>query len=95
MAFNGWPAQAVEFYDGLEEDNSREYWHAHKAVYSEAVLRPMEELLEELSGRFGAGRIFRPNRDVMFSANKFQAGQTELPKEAGILKQIKFEVKKP
>ena len=23
MAFNGWPAQAEEFYDGLEEDNSR------------------------------------------------------------------------
>jgi uncharacterized protein (TIGR02453 family) len=70
MAFNGWPAQAVEFYDGLEEDNSREYWHSHKAVYSETVLRPMEELLEELSGRFGPGRIFRPNRDVRFSADK-------------------------
>jgi quinoprotein glucose dehydrogenase len=38
------------------------------------------------------------NADIlsfMFSANKFPAGQTELPKEAGILKQIKFEVKKP
>jgi cytochrome c len=38
------------------------------------------------------------NSDIlafMFSANKFPAGQTELPKEAGILKQIKFEVKKP
>ena len=70
MAFNGWPAQAVEFYDGLEEDNSREYWHAHKAVYSEAVLHPMEELLEELSGQFGTGRIFRPNRDIRFSADK-------------------------
>jgi cytochrome c len=38
------------------------------------------------------------NADIlafMFSANKFPAGQTEMPKEAGILKQIKFEVKKP
>jgi S-disulfanyl-L-cysteine oxidoreductase SoxD len=38
------------------------------------------------------------NADIlafMFSANKFPAGTTELPKEAGILKQIKFEVKKP
>jgi mono/diheme cytochrome c family protein len=38
------------------------------------------------------------NADIlafMFSANKFPAGKTELPKEAGILKQIKFEVKKP
>jgi quinoprotein glucose dehydrogenase len=38
------------------------------------------------------------NADIlafMFSANKFPAGEAEMPKEAGILKQIKFEVKKP
>jgi mono/diheme cytochrome c family protein len=38
------------------------------------------------------------NADIlafMFSANKFPAGDAEMPKEAGILKQIKFEVKKP
>src|SRR5712691_2606339 len=38
------------------------------------------------------------NADILafvFSSNKFPAGATELPKEAGILKQIKFEVKKP
>jgi len=38
------------------------------------------------------------NADIlsfMFSVSKFPAGTTELPKEAGILKQIKFEVKKP
>jgi cytochrome c len=31
----------------------------------------------------------------MFQASKFPTGTTELPKEAGILKTIKFEVKKP
>jgi mono/diheme cytochrome c family protein len=38
------------------------------------------------------------NADILafvFSANKFPSGAAELPKEAGILKQIKFEVKKP
>ena len=38
------------------------------------------------------------NADILafiFSSNKFPAGTAELPKEAGILKQIKFEVKKP
>jgi len=38
------------------------------------------------------------NSDILsfvFSANKFPAGSAELPKEAGILKTIKFEVKKP
>jgi len=38
------------------------------------------------------------NADILafvFSANKFPTGTSELPKEAGILKQIKFEAKKP
>ena len=38
------------------------------------------------------------NADILafvFNANKFPAGDAELPKEAGILKTIKFEVKKP
>ena len=38
------------------------------------------------------------NADILafvFSVNKFPAGSTDLPKEAGILKQIKFEGKKP
>jgi len=38
------------------------------------------------------------NADILafvFAANKFPAGDTEMPKEAGILKTIKFEVKKP
>ena len=38
------------------------------------------------------------NADILafvFNANKFPAGEQELPKEAGILKTIKFEVKKP
>ncbi len=41
---------------------------------------------------------WQQNADIlafMFNANKFPAGTSELPKEAGILKQIKFEVKKP
>ena len=38
------------------------------------------------------------NADILafvFSVNKFPTGASELPKEAGILKQIKFEGKKP
>ena len=70
VSFRGWTADAVDFYDGLEEDNSRTYWLAHKDVYEQAVRRPMEELLAELAGRCGPGRIFRPHRDVRFSADK-------------------------
>jgi uncharacterized protein (TIGR02453 family) len=70
MAFKGWPVEAIEFYEGLQADNSKSYWLAHKAVYEQAVKRPMEELLAELAGEFGEGKIFRPYRDVRFSADK-------------------------
>jgi len=70
MAFRGWPAEAVEFYEGLLADNSRTYWQDHKATYEKCVRAPMEDLLAELADEFGAGKIFRPNRDVRFSADK-------------------------
>lgn len=70
MAFRGWPAEAIEFYEGLAADNSRSYWQAHKDVFERKVRGPMVELLAELAPEFGEGRIFRPNRDVRFSADK-------------------------
>jgi uncharacterized protein (TIGR02453 family) len=70
MAFGGWPAEALAFYAGLEDDNCREYWTSRKAVYQEKVLRPMEELLEELAPEFGEPKIFRPYRDIRFSHDK-------------------------
>ena len=70
MAFGGWPAEALAFYAGLEDDNSKAYWTRQKAVYQEQVLRPMEELLEELAPEFGESKIFRPYRDIRFSHDK-------------------------
>ena len=70
MAFKGWKPQAIEFYEGLEADNSKTYWQAHKGEYDELVLRPMEALLDELAPEFGEGSIFRPYRDVRFSPDK-------------------------
>lgn len=70
MAFRGWPIEAIEFFEGLEADNSKAYWQAHKAVYDRCVKAPMVALLAELAPEFGEGRIFRPHRDVRFSADK-------------------------
>ena len=70
MAFRGWPIEAVEFYEGLEADNSKVYWQEHKTVYERQVKAPMEELLTELADEFGEGKLFRPYRDVRFSADK-------------------------
>lgn len=70
MSFQGWPLEAVDFYDGLDEDNSKAYWTAHKAQYDEAVRAPMDALLAELAPAFGAAKVFRPYRDVRFSKDK-------------------------
>lgn len=71
MAFGGWPEEALDFYDGLEEDNSKAYWTAHKAIYDRAVLGPMTALTDELAEKFGGEvKIFRPHRDIRFSADK-------------------------
>jgi len=70
MSFSGWPEEALDFYEGLEADNSKAYWTSQKAVYEQKVLGPMNELLEELGPEFGEGKVFRPYRDVRFSKDK-------------------------
>ena len=70
MAFQGWPEEALDFYDGLEADNSRTYWQAHKDVYETCVFAPMAELLAELEPVHGETKIFRPYRDLRFSKDK-------------------------
>jgi uncharacterized protein (TIGR02453 family) len=70
MAFSGWPEEALDFYDGLEADNTKTYWTEHKAVYTDQVLAPMTELADELAAEFGEPKIFRPYRDVRFSRDK-------------------------
>lgn len=70
MPFTGIPHAATAFYAELEEDNSREFWAAHRGRYERDVRGPMAALLAELSEEFGEGRIFRPHRDVRFSRDK-------------------------
>ena len=70
MTFRGWPKEALDFYVGLEADNSRQYWLAHKAVYDESVKAPFLELSDAIEREFGPLRVFRPNRDIRFSKDK-------------------------
>jgi len=70
MGFAGFGERLVDFYDGLEADNSKPYWTDHRAVYEEHVRAPMAALLAELEPEFGPGKIFRPYRDVRFSPDK-------------------------
>jgi uncharacterized protein (TIGR02453 family) len=70
MTFTGWQAEALEFFDRLEEENTKAFWERNKGTYETLVRGPMEELLSELQEDWGKGRIFRPYRDVRFSKDK-------------------------
>jgi len=70
MTFHGWTDSFLDFYEGLEADNSKSYWQSHKKLYDEEVLAPMQALLAELTEEFGEAKVFRPNRDIRFSADK-------------------------
>jgi len=70
MAFKGWPSTALDFYEGLEADNSKADWTDHKDVYDHDVKAPMEALLGELTTEFGETKLFRPYRDTRFSRDK-------------------------
>ena len=68
--FLGFPDEALTFYEGLEADNSKTYWTDHRDAYENAVRRPMLALLAALEPEFGPAKLFRPHRDVRFSADK-------------------------
>src|SRR6476619_7134077 len=69
-SFSGFPAGALSFYAELEDRNSRDWWLAHKDVYERDVREPMLALLDGLEEEFGEAKLFRPNRDIRFSADK-------------------------
>ncbi len=69
-AFAGFGEGAVEFFDGLAADNSKAYWTDQRAVYERDVRAPMQALLAACEAEFGPAKIFRPYRDVRFSADK-------------------------
>lgn len=83
MTFPGFGDAVVDFYEGLEADNTKAYWTDNKAVYDEQVRAPMLALLADLESEFGTGKVFRPYRDVRFAADKtpykVQCGATAGP----------------
>ncbi|HEX8085741.1 MAG TPA: DUF2461 domain-containing protein [Solirubrobacteraceae bacterium] len=71
MSFAGFPPAAFAWFAGLEADNTREWFAAHRSTYESAVRGPLEDLLEQLCDVYG-GRVkmFRQHRDVRFSRDK-------------------------
>jgi uncharacterized protein (TIGR02453 family) len=70
VPFEGFGPHLLDFYEGLEVDNSKAYWLAHKAQFDAEIAEPLRALAEELAPQFGEPKVFRPYRDVRFSADK-------------------------
>lgn len=79
FAFTGFGPDLAAFYRGLAADNSKAYWAAHKADYDTQVRGPLELLLGELADEFGEAKVFRPNRDIRFSADKSPYKTSQAP----------------
>jgi uncharacterized protein (TIGR02453 family) len=68
--FTGFPRGAVTFYQELEVHNTKDFWAGHKHQWERDVHRPLLALVEALEPEFGPAKVFRPHRDIRFSADK-------------------------
>jgi uncharacterized protein (TIGR02453 family) len=68
--FTGFTREAFSFWKGLEANNNRDWFQAHKDKYEQAVRRPMQLLIAELAPLYGAGRLSRINKDMRFAKEK-------------------------
>jgi uncharacterized protein (TIGR02453 family) len=70
-AFTGFPHATFTWFAGLEEDNSKAWFTAHRDTYDNAVRGELEALLEELTDELGGRvKLFRQHRDTRFSRDK-------------------------
>ena len=81
--FRGFGPDAMTFLEGLEADNSKAYFDAHRDLYSAQVALPLKQLVVSVGDRLAAevtpaidyepkvGKsMFRINRDLRFSKDK-------------------------
>lgn len=68
--FEGWKGDFRGYFLGLQANNTKSFFEAHRKQYETDVKAPLAALLAELEPEFGAARMARPNRDIRFSADK-------------------------
>jgi uncharacterized protein (TIGR02453 family) len=71
---------ALSFFKGLERNNDKQWFEAHRAEYENEVREPMRALIEDMNARFARfapeiggdpkRSMFRINRDTRFSRDK-------------------------
>jgi uncharacterized protein (TIGR02453 family) len=71
LSFEGFPRETFSWFAGLEAENSKLYFTAHRDTYDDVVRGALEAMLEQLADDLGGHvKMFRQNRDVRFSADK-------------------------
>ena len=89
LMFNGFSQEALDFLMGIRVNNNKEWFEAHKDIYTDRIVQPMKELGEELYApfkdmddmMFKVGRIYRDvnfppylhYRDVMWIYVRYNA----------------------
>jgi uncharacterized protein (TIGR02453 family) len=75
--FAGMPDEGLAFLEDLEERNTKEFFDAHKRVFTEQVQTPFAALVEAAAARLqrtvpdlGKPKVFRIYRDLRFSKDK-------------------------
>ena len=75
--FNGFPEAGISFLQGLQENNNKAWFEAHRTEYEEHLLEPARAFASEMADRLSAltgepveGKLFRIYRDVRFSKDK-------------------------
>lgn len=83
LTFSGFRADGLAVLAGLEIDNTKEYFEAHREAFRSGVIEPAKDLVTDLGARLRSsvapglvaeprvnGSLFRINRDIRFSADK-------------------------
>jgi uncharacterized protein (TIGR02453 family) len=69
-AFDGFGSGMTAFFEQLSANNSREWFKRHKDEYDNEIAGPLQSLGDALEPEFGSIKIYRPYRDLRFSADK-------------------------
>jgi uncharacterized protein (TIGR02453 family) len=71
MSFDGFSREAFAWFEGIEANNNRDWFLAHRETYDRAVREALEDLLESFADEIGGRvKLFRQNRDIRFSRDK-------------------------
>ena len=80
--FAGFGEGAVDFYDGLEADNSKAYWTDHRDVYENDVKAPMLALLAAWRPSSGLARSSGPTATCASRTTRPRTRRTAAPPRA-------------